>query len=293
MKLLEMTTIACVVIGNLQTSRLKDSTNRYRSGPLLAQRLQAKPVGNWPTLINSANFKLFKKMTVLNSKCCHHKQNDSIQSKKSFEINESTCHFTGKQAAYQVLVRAAARHATRLLLIQGSALLAGHCRHLHMPQPAFSITAHTNIQLKQLHSSFLNLCQEEEDRLYSTRFASCTAVKRSLEAWALTGAATAANAHVGAAGFRCRGEGEAAAIQVQAVCIGHASQPCKLAVHILHLTLYLQVAQQVCFVHTSHPNSSSVATGTQNGQQHIQLTAIEQVSIVTSVRPETAKVVYG
>ena len=172
-----------------------------------------------------------------------------------------TCHLTGKQTAYQVLVRAAARHATRLLLIQGSALLAGHRCHLHMPQPAFGITAHTNIQLKQLHSLFLNLCHTGKDGLpHSTCFAISTAVKHSLEAWALTGAATAANAHVGAAGFRCRSEGEAAAVQVQAVCIGHPSQPCKLAVHILHLTLYLQVARQVCFVHTSHPNSSHYHT---------------------------------
>lgn len=72
--------------------------------------------------------------------------------KNSIEIIQVIVYVRRKKAAYQVLVRATARHATRLLLVQDTALLAGHCCHLHMPQPALSITAHTNIRLKQLHS---------------------------------------------------------------------------------------------------------------------------------------------
>lgn len=66
-----------------------------------------------------------------------------------------------------------------------------------------------------------------------------------LEAGALAGAAAAACACVGPIGLRRWSCGEAAAIQVKAVrSVGQATQPGKLVVDLLHLTLYLQWYQQ-------------------------------------------------
>lgn len=56
----------------------------------------------------------------------------------------------------------------------------------------------------------------------------------------MAGSPTAPDAHVGAAGLLHGSHGEAAAIQVQGMgSIGHATQPGKLVVHLLHLTLNL------------------------------------------------------
>ena len=68
----------------------------------------------------------------------------------------------------------------------------------------------------------------------------CWGGRGRLEAGTLAGAPTPADARVGAHDLGGGSHGEAAAIQVQAVgSIGHATQPGKLIVYLLHLALHL------------------------------------------------------